>query len=394
MKIRLTILFLAITALGFAQKREMKKIEKAVEVGDIPKAMEIFKSINESDLEEKYKGQYSFYKAAYLIDVTGAQKPSLEDAYSAREEFNKAMDLGYKNPILTEQVSNYINQSFLQIANEKLVEDPGIALDIVKTLVKDSPEDMAMLYSLAVLSYQTGNFDIAKDSFQKLLDKGYTGQKTTFIAVNKETNQEEVFPSETLRNVSIQTGSHLKPTQSKTPSLLGMVVSNLVWLQKESGNLEKAKETYNGAISKYPNDMSLIAAKADIFLTLGMMDDYEKAVRSLSEDIDDPKVLNNLAQAAIDKKEYDKAIRYYKSSIELDPNNFVSKANLGLAYIEKGNAKEITYDEQQSFYNKATESYEGAHELKPENKPIINTLISLYGALNMDEKLAAMKAKL
>ncbi|GAK91140.1 hypothetical protein JCM19297_2585 [Nonlabens ulvanivorans] len=68
--------------------------------GDLPDAIEIFSTIDESEVEDEYKGQYSFYKAASLIDVTGKTKPTLEKAYAALDAMKNAESLGYSNPAL------------------------------------------------------------------------------------------------------------------------------------------------------------------------------------------------------------------------------------------------------------------------------------------------------
>ncbi|WOI23943.1 tetratricopeptide repeat protein [Nonlabens ulvanivorans] len=395
MKIRLTILFLAIAALGFAQKREFRKIENAITKGDLPEAIEIFSTINESEVEEEYKGQYSFYKAASLIDVTGETKPTLETAYAALDAMNKAESLGYSNPALMGQVKKYINDSLLQIANKKLnSKDNSGALEIVNKLSSESPQDLNMLYNAANLAYQVGEFEQAEEQYLKLFNKGFTGEVITYTAVNKLTKVEESFPNLTLRDVSVKTGSHVSPSESKSPSQLGRIVTNLVWLQKNNGDMASAKATFSKALKLYGNDESLKISKADNYLTLGMMKEYEEANKALSDEVKDPKVYDNLALAAINAKEYDQAIKYYEKSLSMKPDNFISLSNLGVAYVQKGNLETTSAADQQTLYNKAIQVYEKAHNLDSSNKNIINTLISLYGVFSMEDKITAMKAKL
>ena len=41
--------------------------------------------------------------------------------------------------------------------------------------------------------------------------------------------------------------------------------------------------------------------------------------------------------AAINAKEYDQAIKYYEKSLSMEPDNFISLSNLGVAFVQKGN---------------------------------------------------------
>jgi tetratricopeptide (TPR) repeat protein len=133
---------------------------------------------------------------------------------------------------------------------------------------------------------------------------------------------------------------------------------------------------------------------ADIYLTLEMMDEYKEATESLTQEVKDPKVYDNLAISALNTKDYDQAIKYYELSIGIEPNNFVAQANLGLSYVEKGNLESTSAKDQLELYKNAIACYEKAHQLKPEDKTAISTLISLYGVFDMSDKVAEMKAKL
>ncbi|EAS18998.1 hypothetical protein BBFL7_00447 [Flavobacteria bacterium BBFL7] len=395
MKIRLTILLLAFVTIGFAQKREFRKIENAITKGDISNAIEIFNTIEKSEVEDQFKGQYNFYNAAALIDVTGKTKPTLEKAYEALDALKMAESLGYTNPVLMSQVKSYINDSLLEIANTKLkAKDNSGALEIVNRLSDEAPNDLNMLYNAANLAYQVGEFEQAEKQYAELFSKGYTGQTVTYTAVNAQTKVEEVFPNITLRDVSIKTGTHISPSESTSPSQLGRIVTNLVWLQKNNDDIDAAKATFNKAITKYGDDKSVNISKADNYLTLGMMKEYEEANKALSEEVKDPKVYDNLALAAINAKEYDQAIKYYEMSISLKPDNFVSLSNLGVAFVQKGNLESTSAADQEILYKKAISVYEKAHKLDTSNKNVINTLVSLYGVFSMDDKVTAMKAKL
>lgn len=393
MKIRLTILFLALATFSFAQKKELKKIERAVQSGDITKAVDIFNSIDESNVEQEYLGQYNFYKAAVLIDVTGKNTATMENAMLAYDLMQKSREAGFDNGSYTSQVNEFINQRLMAIANQQVQESKTAeALIIVEKLADNEPDNLNMTYNVANLSYQISEFGKAKVAYQKLFDNEFTGSTITYKAVSKATNQEEAFPSKELRDISVSRGTHITPSEVASPSLVGEIVTNLVWLHKESGDMDKARSTFEEALQKFSNDESLLVRKAENYLILNMMEEYKAA--SESNDVKDPKVYQNLGLVAVQAKDYSNAINYYETALSLEPNDYNSLINISIAYIQKGNLEETSDDDQLALYRKSIDTYERAHALKPENKDIITTLIGLYKYFKMEDKLQKMENKL
>jgi tetratricopeptide (TPR) repeat protein len=156
----------------------------------------------------------------------------------------------------------------------------------------------------------------------------------------------------------------------------------------------KAKLIYETALGNYSEDISLKLVKADIYLTLGMMDEYKEAVENTDLNITDPKVYDNLGEAAMKSKNYESAIRYFQSSLEMATDNYFALVSLSNAYLETGNLQETTAKDQKRLYLKAVKSLEKAHEIKPEERGVMGTLISLYDFLEMNDKSAAIKLKM
>ncbi|ARN76627.1 hypothetical protein BST97_00625 [Nonlabens spongiae] len=384
------------TLMVSAQKRELRKIEKAVQYGQMTEALEIFNSIEESEVEDKYSGQYKFYKAAVVSGVVGDKKPTYEDIQMAENLIAESKAAGYEDKQLMAMVENAINSQKIQIVNSKLQSGKTEeAIVIVEDIYEADNSNKDMLFTSAQLSYQVSDFDAARKKFQELFDAGYTGETVTFYAKNKSTGQEEVFPSKKLAEVAISTAkSHTDLREDKAPSKLGTIVNNLVWLYKNDDQMQKAKFVFEKAQQRFPEDASLKIVTPDIYNTLGMTEEYKKAIANRGNDITDPQVYNNLASAAFKSKDYDNAIQYYTSSLELKEDSYAAHVNLSNAYLEKGNLEETTAKEQQVLYKEALSHLERAHELKPDDKNILPTMVSLYGVFEMTEKAEAIKAKM
>lgn len=380
----------------FAQKRELRKIEKAIESGEMAEAHEIFKSINENEVEDKYKGQYLFYKAASLSGLIEQNVPTYEEIIAAEALIAESEELGFEEEKLAPLLKQSIAGMKIQIANQRLQSgDVAGGLAIIEKLYEADPTNKDMLMTSAQLSYQNGDLKKATVKFQELFDNGYTGEKTEYFAVNNETGVVEKFNNEKIRDVSVNTaGTHSEPSNEKTPSQLGSVVNNLVWLYKNDDQLTKAKFVFEQAQDRFPDDVSLQMAKPEIYNNLGMMEEYKAAVEELNSSAKDPKVYDNLGNAALKSKNYDQAIEYFSTSLKVEPNNFISQVNLSNAYIEKGNLETTTAVDQETFYKAAIEHLEAAHNIKPDDVNVMNTLVSLYGAFNMTEKLEAIKSKM
>jgi tetratricopeptide (TPR) repeat protein len=378
-----------------AQRREMRDIESALAKGQLAEAYTTYESINENEVEPKYAAQYNLYKSAYILDLRNPQKNlTLEELRNAEAALKKAKELDLEQDQISSMVENYLINKKLGVANT-LAQSGEVekARDLVDELYQMDTENYGMLYNSANLSYAAEDFARAMQDYDKLVNVGYTGSETIFIATSKANNQAENFPNETTRDMAVRTGSHTNPQVETTPSNVGDIASKLVWLYKNDKGLKSAETTYDRIMAKYPNDASLKVAKPNILLTLEKMDEYEKATEKLKQTVKDPAVYENLAMAAYNNKDYDKAIENFESAIALAPS-YALHVNLSNAYIEKGNLEKTSADQQLDLYRQAVQNLEKAHEMKTDDKGIIATLASLYEFLEMPDKAEALKAKM
>lgn len=391
MKLKLTILFLAIASIAFAQKKEIKKIEKALAIGNFEEAKEAFNSIDENQVDEKYLPDFTFYKALNEFNNLGTYQPSLEDLNNVEGLLKKALDLGYENAQLVPMIQNGINTAKFNTAaayaNSGKVKE---AYDLIKELYDIDPSNGDMLLNAADLAYQGKDFANAKKHYRELISKRYTGVKTTYKAKNNATGKEEVFNNKQLRTISIQAGNHSEPTESTSPSLLGSIVSKLMYLYKQDDELSQAQGLLKSIISDFPDDVSLKTSLPGIYTTLEMKEEFDQAVAANDELMKDPEILRNLGKNSFDAKNYKEAIDYYVKSlaIKADFNAYTMLAN---SYIEHANTANGTNAETRADYQGAASSLEKAFQMDRSNESVKATLINLYTALGMDDKVAKLK---
>lgn len=400
MKFKLTIFFLAVASLAMAQKKELRKIEKLINIGDfneadLNEAQLIFNSIEEDMVQTKYIGKYNFYKAAILINSSPIDMKTLRTAEAA---FEKSLELKYEptydsldiKPI----VVNSILENKFELAKSKIEQKDLLSAErLLEEVYEFDTSNYNMLYNIANLKYDLELYDEALLDYQKLYDVDFKGGKVEYYAVNKNSGNKELFQSFALRDAALKSSKYIEPTEEYSNTAVGDIVNKLVWLYKNENNLEKAKVIFSTALENYPNDESLLLVKSDIYLNLGMMEDYKKEMGGENE-IDDPLVLNNLGDAASNNGNYDKAIQYYLKSIQKDGKSIYSRINLSNSFIQKGNLETTSKKEKVTLYKKAIAELEIAHEMEPKNSDILNGLIGLYGAFGNDEKVNEYKLKL
>ncbi|SCX95852.1 Tetratricopeptide repeat-containing protein [Nonlabens sp. Hel1_33_55] len=392
MNYRLLILGLAFSSLAFAQKREIRKIEKAVEDNDYKEASSLFSEINESEVEEKYVADYTYFKAVTMLGNPNRVTASGKELQNIMVLFDKAKDLGYDSAAVSGQKSLVSDAIFAHAQKMLQAGKQDEALASVNYLLELDPSNQRMRENAANLAYRSGDFKSAKDNYQQLLDEGYTGIEETALATSLGSNKDEVFPNLKTAEVAVKTGQYTNARLEKSDSKLGTIVTNLAWVYNNNGEKPKAKSLVMEIFDKYPEDESLKIAAANLYLLVGMEEEYKKAVSKMNEEITDPAVYQNLAVAAADKENWDQAIDYYNKSIELDNSNYATQNNLAAAYIQKGNLEETTAVQQKEYYMNAAKHYEKVLELKPDMDSAKTTLISIYKAFNMDDKAAALEA--
>jgi Flp pilus assembly protein TadD len=395
MKKIMIVVALIVSTIGFAQRKELRKIEKAIENEDFSEAKNEFQQIVEKDVEEKYLADYKFYNA--VVKLGDPKSPSLSDQEAREMIFllKEAEDLGYEEKSKINSYRQIFADAILKNAQAKLASgNQKAALEDVKYISSLYPDNDKMRENLANLAYGIAEYDTAASNYESLIENGYTGEEESILATNVSTGQTTSFPNKEAAEFGVLSGEYKDVRTETADSQLGPIVSNLAWIYKNNDQISKAKSLFDGILAKYPDDISLKASTPDIYLILDMNDEYEDSFKELQEDIKDPRVFENLGIGAAAKEEWLQAINYYKKSLELESNNYPVQNNIAVAYLNLANLEKTSADDQKIYYKSASQHLETVVEMKPELSSVKQTLIGLYDFLDMKEKAAAMKAKM
>jgi tetratricopeptide (TPR) repeat protein len=272
--------------------------------------------------------------------------------------------------------------------------------------------DTVMLYYAASAAVNGKIYDKALNHYQKLLDMRFDGATEQFVAINKESGEEEIFESKNMRDISVKTGEYSDPSQKKTPSLTGEIAKNITLIYIQEDQPDKALEAIKKAKEENPDDVSLLQAEADLYYRIGKIDKYDEMMKQVVKmDPENPSLYYNLGVASEQLGDEKSSKEYYKKAIELDSEMVNAYINLAALTLNKerdiveemnslGNSRadnkkyQELNEQKKQFYKDALPYLEKASELDPKNMSALQTKLNIYYQLEMNEKAKALQEKI
>ncbi|AXT20151.1 tetratricopeptide repeat protein [Flavobacteriaceae bacterium AU392] len=406
---------LMIGSLIFAQKKEVKAIEKAIKSGDFATAksgVQVAEGLL-SAMDNKTKAKFYFLKGqALYADGKGTDNELTESINAFNQVSDIENELGkfiYKPQIETikQGIIGNLYEKGQQFLEEKNFKE---ASNSFEKAYRVSPRDTVYLYNSALLSQNGQNFDRALDLYDELIKLGYTGITTEYYATNNESGKEELFPSKSLRDVALKS-SYSNPKDEKKESKVGDIVKNVALIYVAQGKNDEAIKAIERAKSINPNDFSLLTAEANIQYKIGNKDKYKELIQKAIElEPDNVDLIYNLGVVASEVGDVEDAKKHYDHALKLDPkyiNALMANALLIISQeqgivdqmnsLGTSSADNKKFDElqaqRQKLYTDAIPYLNKALEVNPKYLDAAKTLMNLYGAIDDSEKFNEMKAK-
>ncbi|PQV46317.1 tetratricopeptide repeat protein [Jejuia pallidilutea] len=401
-------LAISISAFSFAQKKELRAVEKAIKDNNFSEAKAALAVVEPmlGSLDEKLMDKYNYLKGVALY-AGGAGSNADMDA--AVEYLNKAED-AYKVEV-TQLKGDMVNK-LLEKGNKAYEGKKfGAASEYFEKVYNMRKKDTVYLYYAAATAVNEPDYDRALVLYQKLKDLEYTGIEEKLYAVNVATNEKEVFPSEALRKASVSAKTHMNPTNEKSDSKRGEIVKNVALIYISKGDNDKAIQAIKDARAEDPDDVNLILSEANIYYKMGDTEKFKELLEIATEkDPGNAELQYNLGVISAESDHPEEAMGYYKKAIELDPNYvnaYINSAALVLgreeALIKEMNglgtsaADDKRYEqlrkERQDLYREAVPYLSKALEINPKSQSAATTLMNIYSVLGETDKYKAMKAK-
>ncbi len=415
-KILTLFLVVLFTTSLFAQKKELKAADKAVEGQQFTEAISLLNSIESlmPSAKESYQAQFYFLKGKALY-ANGTGK-----IIEANEAFNKALKIEKGNGKYTDDIKNIQNTIVTKIADDagklysKAIEkmnNPD-SVEESKPLFEKaakkfymvyaiSPQDTAYVQNSGLAYYFSGNYNKSIEQYNELLNTGYTGISKTFSAVNAISGAREIFASEEEMNKRVKMKLASDPKVEERPSqrneIVKMIAKNYIALKDN----EKALEAIHEAQKENPNDYGLLVDEANVYFAMGNNQMFkEKLEQAVTINPTDPTLYYNIGVMKMELNDLDGAIESFKKALELKPDYIDAINNIGASVLKKAEAivEQMNnslsdfdkYDKLQAqqlqIYREALPYYEQVYQMDNQNISVMQTLMGIYENLEMYEK--------
>ncbi|APY07319.1 hypothetical protein BWZ20_02950 [Winogradskyella sp. J14-2] len=416
-KLMTLVLIFTVTTMSFAQKDEVKAIEKALKNSNFADAKSAVAAAEGlmSNMDDKMKAKFLFLKAQALYANGAASDSDIDKAISTLGEL-KSHESSIGKLRYTEdanEMKTEIYNSFLKKANEAFnSKDLGVASKAYANIYKISPKDTVYLYNAALLAAQNNDYNTSLEYFIELKNLGFTGIKMNYVATNKETGGEEFFPEKSNRDFAVKTlKTHIKPEDRLEESKRANIVKNIAFIYVSQGNNEKALGAIKDARDEFPEDNNLILTEATIQIKVGNNEKaFELFREALKKEPDNPDLNYNVGITAMEVEQYDVAKSAFEQTLKLKPDYANAALNLSFLEVNKGNAMN---DEMNTLGNSAADN-KRYDELKSQkndlfkagaeilekfvannpnlnNADIYNQLANIYSALGEMDKYKTYK---
>lgn len=419
-KIKLvTLALLLASGVTFAQKKEIRNVQDALESQNLSEAQSIFETIDYSQvasLNDKYQSRYYAERGAItVLSTSKSGNIDVDKLIAAHKDLQKAIAIGGLDEEdvkmtnkMTQTIEKILVNSSLKLRKEEQFSEASHRLHAAYEL---SPNDTIYLYAAANNAYNAQEFDKAIGYYKSLKDMGYTGKSLQYIAVNKATGELQAFSNKNQRDIMMKTGQYENPSVKRTPSKAGDIVKQLAILYIKQDENGKAMEALKEARKANPDDVEIIRATAIVYQKLGKTEEYRQLIKSLIEKdpqkaglyykilADDALITNHKPKLA--KQYYEKAIEanpemgdaYYgvASSILQKQKGIVDEMNsLGMSNADTKKYNELA-KERRVLLEKALPYIEKAVKYSPDNINAIRTLYQLNVQLGNKEQAAKYK---
>ncbi|MBV1923626.1 MAG: hypothetical protein KUG68_06345 [Flavobacteriaceae bacterium] len=334
--ILIAVLLITITSVK-AQKKEIEKARKEIQARNFVRATSYLSQAKRifAAADNETRAEY------YVVD---AELKLAEKSLDAKQIELISQSLSRANNYeVTSSLKVRISQINLKIkgfsatiaASEFANKNYSNAAKLYKTAFQSS-QDNSHLLKAARSHLLAKEYNDAFKSYNNLFIKGYTNAKTQYVATNVTSNKKEAFSSKAIRDDAITEGLYKNPetitTKSKLPEILRGITAASIPLNKK----HEAVAIIDKAVAKMPENKMLLNQVSHLYKKLEAHDKYNAVLDQLIKvSPNDPSLYYNSAVYSAQNNDHERAKKYYKKALGVDPNYINAKINLSMLILEK-----------------------------------------------------------
>ncbi|WP_282042811.1 tetratricopeptide repeat protein [Winogradskyella flava] len=415
-KLMTLVLVFTVATMSFAQKNEVKAIEKALKNSNFSDAKSAVTAAEAlmGNMDDKTKAKFYFLKAQALYANGAGTDANVDEAITTLDKLKDLESSIGKLKYTAEAntMKDGMFKSFLEKANQAITnKDYKTAAVRFDKIYKMSPKDTLYLYYAASSAVNAQDYETSLEYYNQLKNMGYSGVQMNYYATNKETGEEETFADKNTRNLYVKAGSHSDPKDEKSESKRAEIVKNIALIYVSQGEDEKALAAMADARQENPDDLGLLLSEANVHLKMGNKDKFKMLMEeATAKDPNNAELQYNLGVLAAEGGNIDQSKEYYQKAIAIDPNYVDAYNNIAVVILQgeasiveemnglgTSSADNRRYDElkeqRSQLYRDAIPFLEKALDLKASNIDAAKTLMNIYSVLGETDKYKGMKEK-
>jgi len=445
-------LALVSSVLVFAQRRELQTAVKAVQEENLS---EVYSKISAVDnilqgkiyyLTPAMQEQYYYSKGlallkdgkveegvSFLNKISDLQEKNIfsgKDSNRKRVYFvgNEEVDkygegLKLKESKYTLTLSQSLNNILNPILNDYIAEaqkyyDSGSYVEAAKKFLEVNllsfvvgQEDEIFKYYAAISYALADKKSESIKIYTELIDSGYTGVRTTYSALNKNTGERDNFDKNSFELVK-KSEDYEDFKEEVSPSVQEELYETVINLMIENEQIDDAVRYVESAVDKFPENTRLNDLKLSAYSRSGDTVKLEQTIKdAISKNPEDKLSWYNLGVIKAENEDtMDEAESAFKKALEIDPDyvhglqgiayNLYLNRNVDSKVIDAYNVarKAGKMDEvnkilsaRKARFSKAIPYLEKLRSLRPDDIDVVKTLRSVYTSIGNQAKVTEMQ---
>lgn len=306
------------TMVTFAQKNELKSVEKALKIQDYTAAVTSIGAAERliANADAKLKSKFYFLKGqAYggKKDFKTAAK-AYNDLFAFEKQVGKMRYTDKAMPLLN-VLKEELNSKAFSLNEAKDYKGSSKAFYLRYTLGKS---DTMFLANAAQLALQGKDYNTAFKLYTELTETGYTGIRDVFEATDKATGKKASFSSQKEMDFMVKSGSYTNPTSTKTKSKRASISKSMVSILTQQKKYDEAIALIQKMRSIEPDNLELLLSEAFLYNDLDQPLKFEALMKeATAKDPTNPDLFYNIGIVNYNEKKVDEAVKYFAKAVEL-----------------------------------------------------------------------------
>lgn len=377
-------MFLITCSSSFAQKNELKELEKLVRKNNVTETPALLSTIEKmlAQTTDDQKAAYYFFKAKNEINLANSGVDFNENRTKAIASINHLIkfETDTKSKKYTTEVSQLKNTLLAELVNEAIENNQNKKYKNSSRLFEQAYNlnnlDTIYLLNAANDAVNAKDYDFAESKYKELIKLKYNGESEIHVATSQITGKVESFGiDKKARDIAVKNGTHTKAETISNKSAKADIYNNLTHILL---NKENYSEAENYALTAYELDKDNVNSLMNILLLYYNTNRYNKfeeyGKKGLERFPQNEVLLYNLAVISIKNNQNEQATDYLNKILVLNKNHFDALRELGNLELQKD--ADIT--NKINALPNTTASNKRRDELMQEKKMVYSTTLDYY----------------